>query len=74
MVYVGMDVHQKSTTFCILDPSKEEGAGRYRTIKRETGQEAFDEVPGALATEVQGRFRDRYPGAVGGVDRSAPGG
>ena len=34
MVYVGMDVHQKSTTFCILDASKEEGDGRYRTVKR----------------------------------------
>lgn len=47
MVYVGMDVHQKSTTFCILDPSKEE-VGRYRTIKRETCQEAFEEVLGPL--------------------------
>ena len=48
MVYVGMDVHQKSTTFCILDASKEEGDGRYRTVKRETCQEAFDEILGPL--------------------------
>ena len=46
MVYIGMDVHQKSTMFCILDASKEEGDGRYRTVKRETCREAFDEILG----------------------------
>ena len=52
MVYIGMDVHQKSTTFCIFDPSKE-GAERYRTLKRTTDQEAFDEVLGPF----QGRCK-----------------
>ena len=28
MIYIGMDVHQKSTTFCLFDPSQEK-AGRY---------------------------------------------
>lgn len=43
MVHVGMDVHQASTTFCILDPPME-GPGRYRTLKRPTTAEAFREV------------------------------
>ena len=55
MVYIGMDVHQKSTTFCIFDPSKER-AERYRTLKRTTDQEAFDEVLGPFRRRCKVTF------------------
>ena len=43
MVYVGMDVHQTSTVFCIFDPSAEKGR-QYRTLTRPTTIEAYQEV------------------------------
>lgn len=43
MIYIGMDVHQVSTTFCLFDPAKEQ-AGRYRTVTRPTTAEAIGEV------------------------------
>ena len=43
MIHIGMDVHQSSTTFCLLDSTKEK-AGRFRTITRPTTAEAIGEV------------------------------
>jgi transposase len=43
VVYIGMDVHQSSTTFCLFDPAKEK-TGRYRTVTRPTTVEAIEEV------------------------------
>jgi len=40
MVYVGMDVHQSSTTFCFFDPEDGNG-GRYRMYTRPTCGESF---------------------------------
>lgn len=45
MVYIGMDVHQSSTTFCVFDPSAEEG-GQYRTLTRPTTVEGLEEALG----------------------------
>lgn len=42
MVYVGMDVHQSSTTFCFFDPAAEAGR-QYRTVTRATTAESFAE-------------------------------
>ena len=43
MIYIGMDVHQSSTTFCLFDPGKEK-AGRYRTVTRPTRVEVIREL------------------------------
>lgn len=43
MVYVGMDVHQSSTTFCLFDPL-DGPKGRYRTVKRPTTAENIEAV------------------------------
>ena len=43
MVYVGMDVHQSSTTFCLFDPGVGP-KGRYRTVTRPTTAESIEEV------------------------------
>lgn len=43
MVYIGMDVHQSSTTFCLFDPS-EGPKGRYRTVTRPTTAEEISAV------------------------------
>ena len=43
MIYIGMDVHQKSTTFCLFDPSAEKGR-QYRTVTRPTTVEAIRAV------------------------------
>lgn len=43
MIYVGMDIHQSSTTFCLFDPDEGE-AGRYRTLTRPTTSEAIEKV------------------------------
>ena len=43
MVYIGMDVHQSSATFCLFDPSAEEHC-RYRTLTKPTTVEAIREV------------------------------
>jgi transposase len=43
MVYIGMDVHQSSTTFCLFDPS-DGPKGRYRTVTRPTKAEAIEAV------------------------------
>ena len=29
MMYIGMDVHQESTTFCVLDPLKEASSAEF---------------------------------------------
>ena len=44
VIYMGMDVHQVATTFCLFDPSKEK-AGRYRTVTRPATAEGIREVP-----------------------------
>ena len=43
MIYIGMDVHQKSTTFCLFDPSAEKDR-QYRTVTRPTTVEGIREV------------------------------
>jgi transposase len=43
VIYIGMDVHQSSTTFCRFDPSAEKGR-QYRTLTRRTTAEAIEEV------------------------------
>lgn len=45
MIYIGMDVHQSSTTFCLFDPAKSEGRA-YRTLTRPTTAEAIGKVLG----------------------------
>lgn len=55
MIYIGMDVHQKSTTFCLFDPAQE-GAGRYRTVTRPTTVEGIGEVLAPLDRECQIAF------------------
>ncbi|MFQ5807928.1 MAG: transposase, partial [Phycisphaerae bacterium] len=52
MVYVGMDVHQVSTTFCFYDPRRAEGA-RFRTLTVHTTAET---IRAALAP-LDGRCR-----------------
>ena len=39
MIHRGMDVHQKSTTFCLFDPSAKEDR-QYRTVTQPTTKEA----------------------------------
>lgn len=43
MVYVGMDVHSKTTTFCLHDPEAK-GRRQYRTVTRLTTAEAIRSV------------------------------
>ena len=43
MMYIGMDVHQVSTTFCLFDPSAADRR-RYRTLTRPTTVEAIRAV------------------------------
>ena len=55
MVYVGMDVHQASTTFCVFDPQAKKGR-QYRTLTRPTIAASFEEVLGALGGRCQVAF------------------
>ena len=55
MVYVGMDVHQSSTTFCFFDPVVGNG-GQYRTYTRPTCRESFCEVLAPLGGQCQVAF------------------
>ena len=55
MVYVGMDVHQASTAFCLFDPGAEK-ARRYRTLTRPTTAESFQEVLGVLGKRCRVAF------------------
>ncbi len=43
MIYIGMDVHQKSTTFCLFDPSAKK-KDQYRTVTRPTTVQGLKEV------------------------------
>ena len=43
MVYIGMDLHQPSTTFCLFNPAAPKGR-QYRTLRRPTTLEAIKEV------------------------------
>lgn len=52
MVYVGMDVHQLSTTFCLFDPS-DGPKGRYRTVTRPTTVEGITGVLRPLGRDCQ---------------------
>jgi transposase len=47
MLYVGMDVHQKNTVFCVLDPAAA-AARAYRTVTRPTTEDSFRDVLGPL--------------------------
>jgi transposase len=42
-MYIGMDVHQSSTTFCLFDPAAPKGR-QYRTLTRPTTLEGIQEV------------------------------
>ncbi|MEK7710391.1 MAG: hypothetical protein AAB341_00710 [Planctomycetota bacterium] len=53
MIYIGMDVHQKSTTFCLFDPSAEEDR-QYRTVTQPTTEEAIHQTLARLATSSAG--------------------
>ena len=55
MIYIGMDVHQQSTTFCLFDPAPEE-AGRYRTMTRPTTAEGIGEILAPLDRQCQVAF------------------
>jgi transposase len=44
MIYVGMDVHQRSTTFCLYDPAVEDRKQQYRTLTRPTTAEAIEKL------------------------------
>jgi transposase len=55
VIYIGMDVHQKSTTFCLFDPSQGQ-AGRYRTLTRPTTAEGIEAVLAPLGRQCQVAF------------------
>jgi len=55
VIYIGMDVHQSSTTFCLFDPS-EEKVGRYRTLTRPTTVEGIGEVLAPLDRQCHVAF------------------
>lgn len=55
MVYVGMDVHRESTTFCLYDPSAEVGRA-YRTFTRPTTPEGIIGVLAPLKGRCQVAF------------------
>jgi transposase len=52
VIYIGMDVHQMSTTFCLFDPSAPEG-GQYRTVTRPTTEEAIRQTLAPLGGQCQ---------------------
>ena len=52
MVYVGMDVHSKTTTFCLHDPEAK-GRRQYRTVTRLTTAEAIRSVLEPLEGQCQ---------------------
>ncbi len=52
MVYVGMDVHSKTTTFCLHDPDAE-GRQQYRTVTRPTTEQAIRSVLEPLERQCQ---------------------
>ena len=55
MVYIGMDVHQKSTVFCFFDPAAEESR-QHRTVTRPTTEEAIGETLAPLGGQCQVAF------------------
>ena len=55
MVYIGMDVHQSSTTFCVFDPSADK-AHQYRTVTRPTTVEDIKAVLGPCERGCQVAF------------------
>lgn len=52
MIYIGMDVHQKSTTFCLFDPSAEKDR-QYRTVTQPTTEEAIRRTLAPLGGQCQ---------------------
>jgi transposase len=50
-----MDVHQKSTTFCLFDPSAAEG-GQYRTVTAPTTEEGIRQVLAPLGGQCRVAF------------------
>lgn len=55
MIYIGMDVHQKSTTFCLFDPSSPED-GQYRTVTQPTTEERIRQTLVPLGGQCQVAF------------------
>ena len=55
MIYIGMDVHPQSTTFCLFDPATEKRR-QYRTVTRPTTAEAIREVLAPLERQCQVAF------------------
>jgi len=51
----GMDVHQKSTTFCLFDPSAEKDR-QYRTVTRPTTEEEIRQTLAPLGGQCQVAF------------------
>jgi len=55
VIYIGMDVHQKSTTFCLFDPSAEKDR-QYRTVTQPTTEEAIRRTLAPLGWQCQVAF------------------
>ncbi len=55
VIYIGMDVHQKSTTFCLFDPSAEEDR-QYRTVTQPTTEEAIRQTLAPLGGQCQAAY------------------
>ena len=55
MLYVGIDVHQKSTVFCLYNPAAQP-ARQYRTLTRPTTPEGFEEVLKPLGRQCHAAF------------------
>jgi len=55
VIYIGMDVHQKSTTLCLFDPSRA-AAEQYRTLTRPTTAEELRAVLSPLHGQCQVAF------------------
>lgn len=55
MIFIGMDVHDKRTTFCLYDPSQE-SRSQYHTFSRPTTEEAYV----AVLEPLKGRCKVAY--------------
>ena len=52
MIYLGMDVHQKATVFCLFDPEKPRHQA-FRWLTRPTVAESFEDVLGPLKGQCE---------------------
>ena len=55
MIYIGMDVHQSSTTFCLFDPAQAEGC-QHRIVTQPTTAEGIRKVLKPLKRQCQVAF------------------